>query len=91
MSAIKTFDPTRWTLAHAIAAKGERTISVCIPCRNEAGTVGDLVRMIEPTLLGTLIDELIVLDDDSSDGTGEIAAEAGATVIPVDYVHFFMA
>jgi len=45
--------------------------------------------MIEPTLLGTLIDELIVLDDDSSDGTGEIAAEAGATVIPVDYVHFF--
>ena len=89
MSAIKTFDPTRWTLASAIAAKGERTISVCIPCRNEAGTVGDLVRMIEPTLLGTLIDELIVLDDDSSDGTGEIAAEAGATVIPVDYVHFF--
>ena len=89
MSAIKTFDPTRWTLASAIAAKGERTISVCIPCRNEAGTVGDLLRMIEPTLLGTLIDELIVLDDDSSDGTGEIAAEAGATVIPVDYVHFF--
>ncbi len=89
MSAIKTFDPTRWTLASAIAAKGERTISVCIPCRNEAGTVGDLVRMIEPTLLGTLIDELIVLDDDSSDGTGEIAAEAGATVISVDYVHFF--
>jgi glucosyl-3-phosphoglycerate synthase len=45
--------------------------------------------MIEPTLVGTLVDELIVLDDDSTDGTDEIAAEAGATVVPVDFVHFF--
>ena len=89
MSAVKTFDPTGWDLAYALSLKGSRTISVCIPCRNEAQTVGDLIRMIEPTLVGTLVDELIVLDDDSTDGTGEIAAEAGATVVPVDFVHFF--
>ena len=87
MSGVKTFDPTGWTLETAVLLKRGRTVSVCIPCRNEAETVGDLVRLIEPALLGTLVDELIVLDDDSSDGTGEIAAGAGATVVPITNVH----
>lgn len=87
--SVKTFDPTGWTLETALLMKGDRTVSVCIPCKNEAGTIGDLVRLIEPTLLGTLVDELIVLDDGSIDGTGEIAEEAGATVVHVDLVHFF--
>lgn len=86
-NTIKTLDPTGWTLETAVLLKHGRTISVCIPCRNEAETVGDLVRLIEPALLGTLVDELIVLDDDSTDGTGEIAAGAGATVVPIDHVH----
>ena len=87
--SVKTFDPTGWTLETALLMKGSRTVSVCIPCKNEAETVGDLVRLIEPTLLGTLVDELIVLDDGSTDGTGEIAEEAGATVVHVDWIHFF--
>jgi glucosyl-3-phosphoglycerate synthase len=89
MTEIKNFDPTGWNLDVAMAAKRGRTVSVCIPCRNEAETVGDLVRMIEQSLVGTLVDELIVLDDGSTDGTADIAAEAGATVVPVDVVHFF--
>jgi len=89
VGSVKTFDPSGWTLKMALAMKRGRTVSVCIPCRNEAGTVGDLVRMIDDALVGTLVDELIVLDDDSTDGTGEVAAEAGATVVPVDVVHFF--
>lgn len=86
---IKTFDPSGWNLATAVAAKGDAKVSVCLPCRNEASTIGDLVRMIDHSLVGSLVDELIVLDDGSTDGTGELAAEAGATVVPVDYVHFF--
>lgn len=89
MTGIKTFDPTGWTLDSALAAKGSRTVSVCLPCRNEAETVGDLVRMIDGSLVGSLVDELIVLDDGSTDGTGEIASEAGADVVSVDYIHFF--
>lgn len=84
---IKTFDPSGWTLDVARATKGSTSISVCIPCKNEAETVGDLIRMIEPVLLGTLIDELIVIDDDSVDGTSDIAREAGATVIPISDIH----
>ena len=81
MSAVKTFDPAGWDLAYALSLKGNRTISVCIPCRNEAQTVGDLIRMIEPTLVGTLVDELIVLDDDSTDGTARVAQAHGAVVV----------
>lgn len=86
---MKTFDPTGWDLSTAMALKNDVSVSVCIPCRNEAETIGDLVRMIDDALVGTLVDELIVLDDGSTDGTSEVASEAGATVVPVDYVHFF--
>lgn len=86
---MKTFDPTGWDLSTAMALKNDMSVSVCIPCRNEAETIGDLVRMIDDALVGTLVDELIVLDDGSTDGTSEVASEAGATVVPVDYVHFF--
>jgi glucosyl-3-phosphoglycerate synthase len=87
--SVKTFDPSGWTLETALLMKAGRTVSVCIPCRNEAETIGDLVRLIEPALVGTLVDELVVLDDDSVDGTGDIALEAGATVVHVDEVHMF--
>ncbi|MBM3800088.1 MAG: glucosyl-3-phosphoglycerate synthase [Actinobacteria bacterium] len=86
---MKTFDPTGWDLSTAMALKNDVSVSVCIPCRNEAETIGDLVRMIDDALVGTLVDELIVLDDGSTDGTGEVASEAGATVVPADYVHIF--
>lgn len=84
---IKTFDPRSWTLETALELKGDTTVSVCIPCRNEADTVGDLIRMIEPELLGNLIDELIVLDDDSSDETAYLAEQAGARVVSIHSVH----
>lgn len=84
---IKNFDPRSWTLETALELKGTTTVSVCIPCRNEADTVGDLIRLIEPDLLGSLVDELIVLDDDSSDETAYIAEQAGARVVSIHSVH----
>lgn len=84
---IKAFDPRSWSLDTALAHKGETTISVCIPCKNEADTIGDLIRMIEPELVGNLVEELIVLDDDSSDETAYIAEQAGATVVSINSIH----
>jgi glucosyl-3-phosphoglycerate synthase len=71
------------------AAKASRTVSVCLPCKNEAGTVGQLVRAIRMHLVerSGLVDELIVLDDRSTDGTAAIAARAGARVVPIDEIH----
>lgn len=86
-SRIKTFDPHGWTLDFALELKGETRVSVCIPCKNEAETIGDLVRMIEADLVGVLVDELIVLDDDSTDETAYLAEQAGAKVVSIDSIH----
>jgi glucosyl-3-phosphoglycerate synthase len=54
------------------------TVSVVIPARNEERTVGGVVGAI--ARLGSLVDELVVMDSDSTDGTSAAAASAGATV-----------
>jgi glucosyl-3-phosphoglycerate synthase len=87
VTRIKTFDPYSWNLETALALKGSTTVSVCIPCKNEAATIGDLIQMIEPDLLGTLVDELIVLDDGSTDETAYIAAQGGARVVSIEEIH----
>jgi len=89
VSAIRTFDASSFSMADALAAKGERTISVCIPCKNEAATIGSLVERLRRQLVDDtgLVDELIVLDDNSTDATAAIAAEHGARVVSVNVVN----
>ena len=70
-----------------VASKGEHdlSVSVCLPARNEAATIGEIVETIRARLMDAagLVDELIVLDDGSTDGTAAIAAAAGARVVSV--------
>ncbi|MBU3701781.1 MAG: glucosyl-3-phosphoglycerate synthase, partial [Acidimicrobiia bacterium] len=77
------FDPT------ALAtAKGETTVSVCIPARNEEPTVGQIVERIRVDLVDGLglVDEIVVIDDHSTDRTSAVAAAAGATVVDASAV-----
>ncbi len=64
------------------ARKAGRTVSVVIPALDEAatvaGVVGPLVRELVPA---GLVDEVVVVDGGSSDGTAELAATAGARVL----------
>jgi glucosyl-3-phosphoglycerate synthase len=78
-----THSAIAYELDELIAAKKRSgvSVSVVIPARNEAGTVGTVVSRIRDALVMTgLVDELVVIDSDSSDETASIAAEAGASV-----------
>lgn len=55
-----------------------KQIAVIIPCYNEASTIGQVVHDFAAALPGASI---IVGDNNSHDGTAQVAREAGATVI----------
>lgn len=69
-------------VAALAALKAGQRVSVCIPTLDEAETIGSIVTTIRRELAGEngLVDEIIVIDSGSSDGTPQIAAEAGAVV-----------
>jgi glucosyl-3-phosphoglycerate synthase len=71
-----------WTLDDLLAAKAGRTVSLVVPARNEAATVGAVVGRVREALVDTvaLLDEIVVIDSDSSDDTYDVAAGAGAVV-----------
>lgn len=75
----RTFHHSRYSAAR-IAGEREESISVCLPARECAATIAPIVgRLMELRELGT-IDEVVVIDAASADGTAALAARAGATV-----------
>jgi glucosyl-3-phosphoglycerate synthase len=73
-----------WPPEELLAAKRQLgvTISVVIPAKNEQKTVAGVVGAIARSLVDDvpLVDELVVMDSDSTDATAAAAAEAGAVV-----------
>ncbi len=69
-------------MAALAAAKHGQRIAVCIPTLDEAATIGTIVTTIRKELMERhpLVDELLVIDSDSTDGTCEIAEQCGAQV-----------
>lgn len=82
--AERTSVSARWHLDALLAAKRARgeTISVVIPARNEQSSVGGVVEHVRRDLVDAadLVDELVVMDSLSSDGTAAAARDAGAVV-----------
>ena len=65
--------------ADRLARERIGTASVLLPARNEAPTIGPIVEALVPLRERGVIDQIAVLDD-STDGTGDIAADLGAEV-----------
>jgi glucosyl-3-phosphoglycerate synthase len=80
---VSSFDRREFPLDRLLDEKGDRSVAVIIPARNEEATVGRVVSTISDELLhrGGLVDELVVVDDGSLDATSERARAAGARVL----------
>jgi glucosyl-3-phosphoglycerate synthase len=63
-----------------IAAEREQSVSVCLPARECAQTVGEIVTALLELREAGAIDEVVVVDAASRDGTAALAERAGATV-----------
>jgi glucosyl-3-phosphoglycerate synthase len=62
-----------------VAAEREASVSVCLPARNEAATIGTILDHLLPLIDLGVVDQIVVVDD-SDDGTAEIARAHGAEV-----------
>lgn len=72
-----------WPVGRLQAAKGATTVSVVLPALNEEATVASVVRCVRGLADSTgLVDEIVVMDSGSTDGTAAVAQAAGARVEP---------
>jgi glucosyl-3-phosphoglycerate synthase len=79
----RTFHHSAFAPEALVALKGGTTVSVVLPALNEVRTVGAIVRCFRRELMERvpLVDELVVVDPGSTDGTDVAARDAGATVV----------
>nr|WP_246610725.1 glucosyl-3-phosphoglycerate synthase [Nonomuraea rhizosphaerae] len=72
-----------WPVEALLLAKGTTTVSVVLPARDEESTVGEIVTVIRRDLVerAPLVDEIVVVDSNSTDSTAAVAAAAGARVV----------
>jgi glucosyl-3-phosphoglycerate synthase len=74
---IRRFHHPEFDLGRLLEQKTE-PVTVVLPAREVADTVGQIVERLWS--LAPLIDQIVVVDADSSDGTADVAARAGAEV-----------
>jgi glucosyl-3-phosphoglycerate synthase len=75
----RTFHHSAYPAAR-IAAERTQSVSVCLPARGCAATVGEIVAALVRLREAGVLDEVVVVDAASRDGTAAVARGAGATV-----------
>ncbi len=75
---VASYSHTDFPLEALLAGKRSNTITAILPAREVADTVGAIVEKL--LALDGLIDQVLVVDAASEDGTADVAAAAGADV-----------
>ncbi|HXR28303.1 MAG TPA: glucosyl-3-phosphoglycerate synthase [Solirubrobacteraceae bacterium] len=75
----RSFHHSRFPAA-LIAAEREQSAAICLPARECADTVGPIVRTLVSLREVGVLDEILVVDAASADGTAAAAERAGARV-----------
>jgi len=80
---LRVFHVSRFVPEALVEAKRGRVVSLCLPARDEAATVGAIVDRVCRELVDRvpLVDEVLVVDDGSVDDTARVATDAGARVV----------
>ncbi|HEV2981339.1 MAG TPA: glucosyl-3-phosphoglycerate synthase [Solirubrobacteraceae bacterium] len=78
----RLFHHSLYPTERVAAARRRRglTVSVCLPARECAGTVGEIVRRLLALREAGALNEVVVVDAASPDGTAAVAERAGARV-----------
>jgi glycosyltransferase involved in cell wall biosynthesis len=76
----RRYGGTSFSLDRLLAAK-TTTVAVVLPARECAMTIGPILEAVAPLREAGLLDELVVIDADSPDGTAAVAREHGARVV----------
>jgi glucosyl-3-phosphoglycerate synthase len=79
--ARRTYRAGDFPLERLLAAKRATGVSVVLPAREVADTIGPILGALTPLRDAGLIDELVVVDAASRDGTATVAERAGAHVV----------
>lgn len=76
----RSFHHSRYSAAR-LAAERRSSVSVCLPARQCVETVGEIVGRLGSLRDAGAIDEIVVVDASSPDGTADVAEAAGARVV----------
>jgi glycosyltransferase involved in cell wall biosynthesis len=68
--------PARSPLAYVVDVNWQKNCAVLVPCLDEAGAIGGVISAVK-----SFVPNVLVVDDGSTDGTGDVAQAAGATVL----------
>ena len=78
--ANRTWSAEQFSVERVLATKN-RTVSVVLPAREVASTIGRTLDQLAPLRDAGLIDEVLVVDADSADGTAGVAEARGARAV----------
>ena len=80
MPPVRTFHHSDFPIER-LARERTRSVSVVVPARQCAATISDVARRLVELRERGVVDQVLVVDGDSSDGTAELARAAGADAV----------